>query len=97
MGDAPRLLHRRSEHGYTADPSRALLGAGEAVPVEAQHELTARVHRAARQAQLDEWERRKAAIQREIDWLYSQRFQRDVRSQLRALQRQVDRLDRHLR
>jgi hypothetical protein len=94
--DAPRLLHRRSEHGYTSDPTRALGDAGEAVPVEAQAELTARVHRSERQAQLDEWARRKAAIQREIDWLTSQRFRRDVRSDLRALQRQVDRLDARL-
>lgn len=66
------------------------------MPVEAQAELTARVHRSERQAQLDEWARRKAAIQREIDWLTSQRFRRDVRSDLRALQRQVDRLDARL-
>lgn len=95
--DAPRLLHRRSEHGYTSDPTRALTDAGEAVPVDVQDALTARVRRSERQAQLDEWETRKAAIQREIDWLQSQRFRRDVRSQLRALQRQVDKLDARLR
>lgn len=95
--DPPRLLHRRSEHGYTSDPTRALGDAGEAVPVEAQAELTARAHRSERQAQLEEWEQRRQAIQRQIDWLYSQRFQRDVRSQLRALQRQVDKLDARLR
>jgi hypothetical protein len=97
MPDAPRLLHRRSEHAYTSDPTRALGDAGEAVPADTQIELTARVHRTERQQQLDEWARRKASIQRQIDWLQSQRFRRDVRSELRALQRQVDRLDKRLR
>ena len=97
MPDALRLLHRRSEHGYTSDPSRGLTGAGEAVPPEFQEVVTARAHRAERDAQLDEWRERRARIQREIDWLISQRFRRDVRSDLRALQRQLDRLDRRLR
>ena len=97
MTDAPRLLHRRSEHAYTSDPTRALTDAGEAVPLETQAELTARAHRSQRQTQLDEWGQRRQAIQRELNWLISQRFQSDVRSQLRALQRQVDRLDARLR
>jgi hypothetical protein len=95
--DAPRLLHRRSEYAYTSDPTRALTDAGEAIPATTQAELTARAHRTHRQTQLDEWDDRRQAIQREIDWLHSQRFQRDVRSALRALQRQVDRLDASLR
>lgn len=97
MPDALRLLHRRSEHGYTSDPSRGLTGAGEAVPAEFQEAISARAHRAEREAQLAEWSARRERIQREIDWLYSQRFRRDVRSELRALQRQVDRIDRRLR
>lgn len=95
--DAARLLHRHSQFAYTSDPTRALTDAGEAIPADTQAEQTARAHRTQRQTQLDEWQRRRAVIQREIDWLESQRFKRDVRSELRALQRQVDRLDKRLR
>ncbi len=97
MPDEVRLLARRSEAGYTSDPTRALRDAGEAVPLDTQLELTARSHRTARQTQIEEWARRKAAMQREIDWLQSQRFVRDVRSPVRALQRQLDSVDKRLR
>ena len=64
---------------------------------EEQALLTARVHRSERQAQLQEWAQRRAAIQREVDWLHSQRFQRDVSQPLRVLRRQLERLDRLIR
>ena len=95
--DPIRLLHKHSSHGYTSNPAQALPGAGEAITAAEQDELTARSHRTARQQQLNEWQRRKAAMQREIDWLTSQRFRRDVRSEVRALQRQVDSVDKRLR
>jgi hypothetical protein len=39
--------------------------------------------------QRDEWKARRAAIARELDWLYSQRLWRDVHPQLRQLRRQL--------
>jgi len=99
--DAPRLLARNStrEHpllgvGYTDELDHAMRDEPEAVPLDYQQLLTARAHRTARQAQLDEWATRRASIQREIDWLYSQRFQVDVSKALRVLRRQLDRLDK---
>ena len=97
MTDTPRLLHRRSEHAYTSDPTRALTDAGEAVPEDAQLAITARSHRSARQTQLTEWADSKTALERQVNWLEAQRFHRDIRSEVRALQRQIDRLDQRLR
>ena len=94
MPDAPRLLHRDSAHGYTSNPSHALRGEPEAVPEGDQDRLTLAAAANERRARVEEWQRRRETIQREINWLYSQRLRRNVRSQLRALQRQLDRLDR---
>ena len=101
MLDTPRLLARNStrEHpclgvGYTDELDRALRDEPEAVPVEYQALLTARSRRDARLAQLAEWELRRKSIQREIDWLHSQRFQADVNKSLRVLRRQLSRLDK---
>lgn len=80
--------------GYTDESSRAMRDEPEAVPVECQELLTERAQRIARQRQLAEWKRRRASIQREIDWLYSQRFQCDVSKSLRVLRRQLERLDK---
>jgi hypothetical protein len=95
--DAPRLLAARSQYGYTDRLDRALHHESEAVPAEVQTELTARAQRTAAERTRQEWEVRRASIQRELDWLHSQRFQRDVRSTVRALERQLDRMDKHLR
>ena len=95
--DSPRLLARRSQYGYTDDPAFALVSEPEAVSASAQAEITAASQRRERQGVLDEWRERRQVIVREIEWLQSQRFQRDVRSTIRALQRQVDKLDVRLR
>jgi hypothetical protein len=91
-----RLLHARSQYGYTDRPDLALRSEPEAISQEAQDALAARSQRAARDAQLEEWRERRGAVARELQWLYSQRLRRDVRTQLRAVQRQLDRLDRKL-
>jgi tripartite-type tricarboxylate transporter receptor subunit TctC len=94
--DAPRLLHRHSPHGYTDQLAHSLFQEPEAVSADDQQRLTAAAHQAAKDAQVSEWQERRARIQREFDWLYSQRFRRDVRSQLRAVQRQLERLDQRI-
>lgn len=91
--DAVRLLHRDSTHGYTDNPARAVPGEAEAVPADVQREITARSHRSARAERVAEWAERRAAVEREVAWLYSQRNHRSVRSELRALARQLARLD----
>jgi hypothetical protein len=96
LPDSPRLLHRRSQHGYTDRLDLALSHEPEAISADDQAFLTARAHRAERQVQLREWEERRAAIAREIDWLHSQRFERDVSKTLRVLRRQLDRVDKQI-
>ena len=93
MPDAPRLLHRRSQYGYTQDLSKALFAEGEAVSAEDQAWLTARSHRTAHDAQLVQWRERRAEIEKQIDWLESQRLA-DVHAQLRTARRQLDRIDK---
>jgi len=68
----------------------------EAISLADQLALTARSRRTERERQLAEWNERRAAIQREIDWLHSQRFQVDVSKSLRTLRRQLARLDRQI-
>ncbi|MGZ6564461.1 MAG: hypothetical protein ACXVH3_32350 [Solirubrobacteraceae bacterium] len=96
MPDSPRLLHRRSQYGYTSDPDRAMFQEAEAVGRDDQALITERAHRSAREAQLVEWREHRAEIERRLGWLYSQRFQRNVTTQVRALQRQLDRIDERI-
>ena len=96
MGDSTRLLHRRSEHGYTDHPGRALPQEPEAVSREVQRSITAQAQDQAHQLRVAQWVEHRMEIQRRIDWVYSQRLRRDVRSQLRALERQLDRLDKRI-
>ncbi|MGZ4254808.1 MAG: hypothetical protein ACXVS6_22665 [Solirubrobacteraceae bacterium] len=91
--DQPRLLHRRSQRGYTSDPAYALFAEPEAVSRSDQERITLAAHRAAHAAQVAEWEQRRHNVEREIGWLYSQRFQRDVSAQLRQLEKQLQRID----
>lgn len=46
--------------------------------------------------EVEEWGQRRAEVERLIDWLYSQRFAFDARDDVRALRRQLDRLDRRI-
>jgi hypothetical protein len=85
--------NRRSQYGYTDKPELALFSEPEAVSREDQMWLTERARRTAHQAQVQEWAERRSNIAREIDWLYSQRFRRDVMAQLHQLQKQLERID----
>ena len=42
--DTPRLLHRRSQNGYTSTPGMALNREPEAVDVDTQHRITKAAH-----------------------------------------------------
>jgi hypothetical protein len=95
--DAPRLLHVRSQFGYTSDPTRALFAEPEAISIAAQSDLARSAAVRARETQLREWGEHRDEIERRIDWLYSQRLRRDVRQQLRSLRYQLDRLDEKVR
>ena len=96
MPDPVRLLHKRSAHGYTSNPARALFAEPEAVGSEIQRAITAEVHQSAHDRQVEQWRERQAAIARELEWLKSQRFRRDVRSAVRGLERQLAQLDHRI-
>ena len=61
-----------------------------------QNELTRDAACVARDRDRAEWTQSRDRLEREVAWLYSRRFERDVTTQIRALQRQVDRLDERL-
>jgi len=92
-----RLLHRQPHRGYTEDPARAAFAEPEAVSAEDQEWIALQAHRAERDAQLLRFRERRARIEREIDWLYSQRYARDVTRQLRFLRRQLDYIEQRIR
>lgn len=94
--DQPRLLHRRSQYGYTDDPSLAVFAEPEAVSRDDQAVITQRAHRVEREVQVEQWAEHRAEIERRLGWLYSQRFKCNVTTQVRALQRQLDRIDERI-
>ena len=65
----------------------------EAVSAQDQAVITERAHRAEHDALVAQWAQRRAEIERQIAWLYSQRFRKDVSAQLHQLQKQLDRID----
>lgn len=90
-----RLLHARSEHGYTHEPALALRDEPEAVPEETQRELTAEAHRRAELRRRRDWERlgpRLWAIVVELEHALGREFGGEVR----ALARGAERLDRRI-
>jgi hypothetical protein len=94
--DSVRLLHRYPHRGYTDDPAKAAFAEPEAVSAGDAEWIALHAHRAERDAQLLHWRERRARIEREVDWLYSQRFQVDVSKQLRFLRRQLDNIERRI-
>jgi hypothetical protein len=90
-------LHRHSPHGYTDRPEKALRSEPEAVSAADQQWIAHHAHRAERDAQLLHWRERRARIEREIEWLHSQRFARDVAKSLRTLRRQLDYIEQRIR
>jgi hypothetical protein len=96
-GDAPRFLAHSGSRGgdYTSNPARAL-DCGEAPSADEQRRITHDAARAARDRDRHDWMQSRDRLRRELDFLYSRRFQLDVSTQLRAPQRQLDRLDQRL-
>ncbi len=94
MTEPPRLLHR--QFGYTTNPAQAMRGEPEALTAEQVDDLNVKAARVARDRQADEWRERRARLDRELDWLISQRRERDVTTQVRAVRRQLDRIDQRL-
>jgi hypothetical protein len=100
VADQPRYLHRNSAYGeppgYTTHPSRAMRGEPEPLTPEQLTDLRDTQERAHREAQLTAWRESRANLSRSIAYLYSQRKRRDVHTRLRALERELDRIDQLL-
>lgn len=101
MSDEVRFLARNSMHedralgtGYTADPSKAMHDEPEAVSLQDQEWITYRARRSARETQRLHWSERRANLEREVEWLRGQRFERDISRPLRVLRRQLDHIDK---
>lgn len=94
MSDEPRLLHSRSELGYTSQPMEALEDEPEAVPVEYQRRLSDDALAASRDRQLDAVRELLDVLSPALDAIAALRLDRDLRSTLRAMQRQRDQLKR---
>ena len=92
MSDDPRLLHSRSELGYTSQPIEALSDEPEAVPAEYQQQLSRAAAASARDRQLDAVRRLVEQIEPALDSLARIRLDRDLRSTTRAIERQLRQL-----
>ncbi len=93
----PRLLHVRSEHGYTDRPDRALRDEPEAVSEREQRLLTDRARLVDAERGRDRWRASYAVLVSELAELGGVRFDVDVSSDLRAIERLADRINRKLR
>jgi hypothetical protein len=95
MSDAARLLHRRSEHGYTDRPAQALTHEPEAVTAAEQRYLTDVAHRRAVDREREAWRRFREIIRPELVELTRQ-IDRQLAADVRVIVRQVERIDRKL-
>jgi hypothetical protein len=95
--DRPRLLHRRSELGYTDTTQTAMQGEPEAVPAEYQRRLTDAARRRQEAAQQEAWRRAHGEITDAVE-----EFKRDghpdrrLLADVRAIERTASRVDRRL-
>lgn len=86
--ERPRLLHQRSQFGYTDRYVEAMSDEPEAVPADYQRELTRRAQRSEEERQRDEFADALKRISTALDDLAP--FV--DRSQVRAMRRQFKRL-----
>jgi hypothetical protein len=95
--DRPRLLHARSELGYTDRTQSALPGEPEAVSAEEQQRQTLQARRGEEQRRADAWK----AAHGQIDGAL-QRFEQEAHpdprtvSDTRAIRRTAARIDKRL-
>jgi hypothetical protein len=95
MIDTARLLHVRSEMGYTDRPSRALPQEPEAVSSSEQRRLTCEAKTRATQREREAWYRFSAIVAPELLEL-NLALDRGLASDLRALARMMERIGRKL-
>jgi hypothetical protein len=82
--------------GYTSRSALALRSEPEAVAEEVQLELTRAAGARASQRQRDTWAASRGRLRDELDFLRGQSFARLVASDLRVLDRMLERIDSKL-
>jgi hypothetical protein len=91
MDDRPRLLHRRSEHGYTDRAAEAMSDEPEAVDQATQRLLTAQAGRRAHLRDREQWRQARTDFVRGLTAL---RGLQGTVDDCRVISRQLDRLER---
>ena len=92
MSDDPRLLHAKSEYGYTSQPTEALNGEPEAVPADYQQRLSRDAKSSDRERQLEALRAAIGEIEPALEALARLKLDRDLRSTTRAMERQLRQL-----
>lgn len=90
-----RLLHKHSQFGYTSFPAEAMNGEPEAVDAETQRALTEEAKRRAQENKRALWQATRPRLDHDLNLLASA-LGREVASDLRAVQRTFDRIERRL-
>jgi hypothetical protein len=92
--DRPRLLHQRSELGYTSSSSEALRAEPEAVPEDYQERLSVEAERRRQAKRREAWERARSTILGGVDSFSGEaENDRALANQLRVIPRAVARID----
>lgn len=91
--DPPRLLAKRSEHGYVDRVDRALEDEPEAISAAEQRYQTRQAARLRAERDREAWRTSRSAI---LLALESVRIEVDVENDLRTIRRACERIDRKL-
>jgi len=94
MGEQPRLLHQRSQYGYTQRPSEAMQHEPEAVSVDEQRRITKDAQRAATERNMQLVELASGRIGGELEALAQLALPPALASHVRAMRRQVETMRR---
>jgi hypothetical protein len=94
QSEAVRLLHKVL--GYTSNPVEAMPSEPEAVPAEYQSELTQRAGLQLAQLHRRNWRDSRRRLEDELALLRQKGFPRELESDLRVIERQLERISRRL-
>jgi hypothetical protein len=94
--DADQARHLGRVAGYVDHPVRGLHDEPQALTAAEQDQVTRQAAQSARDRDRAEWAQARDRLEREVDWLFSRRFERDISTQVRALERQIARLDQRI-
>jgi hypothetical protein len=94
--DAPRLLHRRSQFGYTRSVHEGLRDEPEAVDASTQARLTELAHGREQERRRADWLEARRQLVAVLDWLGSRPLGLELRDEVRGIRRVLDRADRRL-